>query len=125
MDSGMASDDWARDGKRRSSQNVKPEIWKKEESTDMKIRTNSLVLTAAFAGLLSGTMTRLSAASGASSNSNPAMSSVSQFVGQFGGAAKDDKKSDKKAEKDKNSCKGKGGCGSDSSKHETSKKGKK
>jgi hypothetical protein len=100
---------------------------RKRKSTNMKIRTNSLVLTAAFAGLLSGTMTRLSAASGASSNSNAAMSFLSQFAGQFAGTAKDDKKGDKKAEKDKNSCKGKGGCGSDSdsSKNDTSKKGKK
>ena len=80
----------------------------------MKIRKNALLLTAAFTGLLAGTMTRLSAAPAASGNSNPRNSSASPLASQF--AAKDDKKVDKKADKDKNSCKGKGGCGSDTSK---------
>jgi hypothetical protein len=53
-----------------------------------QVRT-SLVLIAAFTGLLSGTMTRLSTAPGASSNSNLAMSSVSQFAEQFAGTTKD------------------------------------
>jgi hypothetical protein len=76
----------------------------------MKIRKNSLALTAAFAGLLAGTMTRLNAAPAASGNSHPTISSATPLSSQF--AAKDDKKADKKADKDKNSCKGKGGCGS-------------
>ena len=80
----------------------------------MKIRENALMLTAAFTGLLAGTMTRLSAAPLALGNSNPRNSSASPLVSKF--AATDDKKADKKADKDKNSCKGKGGCGSDTSK---------
>jgi hypothetical protein len=76
----------------------------------MKIRKNALMLTAAFTGLLAGTMTRLSAAAPASGNSNPRNSSGILLASSF--AATDDKKADK----DKNSCKGKGGCGSDTSK---------
>jgi hypothetical protein len=86
----------------------------------MKFHKNSLVLTAAFTGLLGGTMTRLSA-SPTTNNLNPSMSSANQLAGQFAGAGKDDNK----ASKDTNSCKGKGGCGNDSSKKNTSKKDKK
>jgi hypothetical protein len=53
-----------------------------------QVRT-SLVLTAAFTGLLKGTMTRLTTAPGPSSYSNPAVSSVSQFTEQFAGTTKD------------------------------------
>ena len=84
----------------------------------MKIRKNALMLTAAFTGLLAGTMSRLSAAVPASGNSNPRNSSGTLLASSF--AAKDDKKADKKTDKDKNSCKGKGGCGSDTSKKDKS-----
>jgi hypothetical protein len=70
----------------------------------MKIRKNSLVLTAAFTGLLGGTMARLNAGP-SSSNPNPTLSS---HVGQLSTAANADK--DKHACEGKNSCKGKGGC---------------
>ena len=67
----------------------------------MKIRKNSLVLTAAFTGLLGGTMARLNAAP--SSSSNPTFSS---HAGQLSTTANADK--DKHACKGQNSCKGKG-----------------
>ena len=79
----------------------------------MKIPRYSLRLTAAFAGLVAGTMTN-SIAAPASSNPNPTISSASQFAATDDN--KTDKKADKKTDKDKNSCKGKGGCGSDSPK---------
>jgi len=65
----------------------------------MKISKSSLVLTAAFTGLLGGTVAR--AATSASSTS----SAVSPIAGQ----AADDKV-EKHACKGLNSCKGKGGC---------------
>jgi hypothetical protein len=68
----------------------------------MKINKNSLALTAAFTGLLGGTMARLNAAP---SSSNPALSSG---AGQLSTTANADK--DKHACEGKNSCKGKGGC---------------
>ena len=70
----------------------------------MKIHKNSLVLTAAFTGLLGGTMARLNAAPSWSS-SNPTMSSQ---AGQLSTAMNADK--EKHACEGKNSCKGKGGC---------------
>jgi hypothetical protein len=70
----------------------------------MKLRKTSLVLTAAFTGLLGGTMARLNAAQ-ASGNSNPAMSSQAGQLSTTMNAAKD-----KHACEGKNSCKGKGGC---------------
>jgi hypothetical protein len=70
----------------------------------MKIRKNSLVLTAAFTGLLGGTMARLSAAP-SSSSSNPTMSS---YAGQLSTTLNAD--TEKHACEGKNSCKGKGGC---------------
>jgi hypothetical protein len=82
----------------------------------MKIQKNTLMLTAAFTGLLAGTMTRLSAAPTASGDSGAMISSVGPLATQF--AAKDDKKADKKAGKDTNSCAGKGGCGSESPKRD-------
>jgi len=69
----------------------------------MKIRKNSLVLTAAFTGLLGGTMARLNAAP--SSSSHP---TFSLHAGQLSSTANADK--DKHACEGKNSCKGKGGC---------------
>ncbi len=71
----------------------------------MKIRKNSLVLTAAFTGLLGGTMARLNAAP-ASGSSNSAFSS---YAGQLSTTMNADKK-EKHACEGKNSCKGKGGC---------------
>ena len=83
----------------------------------MKIPRNSLLLTAAFAGLVAGTMTNSNAAP-APNNPNTTISSASPLASQFAATDdnKTDKKADKKADKDKNSCKGKGGCGSDSPK---------
>jgi hypothetical protein len=69
----------------------------------MKIRKNSLVLTAAFTGLLGGTMARLNAAP--SSSSSP---SLSAQAGQLSTTLNADK--EKHACEGKNSCKGKGGC---------------
>ena len=71
-------------------------------------------MTAAFTGMLGGTMARLSASPAASADSIPAMSSASRLAGQFAETGKADKKDGKKAGKETNSCKGKGGCGSDS-----------
>ena len=69
----------------------------------MKIRKDSLVLTAAFTGLLGGTMARLNAAP--SSSSNPTLSS---HAGQLSTTMNEHK--EKHACEGKNSCKGKGGC---------------
>jgi len=71
----------------------------------MKISKNSLVLTAAFTGLLGGTMTRLNAGVASSGNSGSNISAA----GQFAGTTMDAKK-EKHACKGQNSCKGKGGC---------------
>ena len=71
----------------------------------MKISKHSLVLTAAFTGLLGGTMTRLNAAPAPWGTSNPTMSSASRLAGLLAGSSFDDK-----TEKHANSCKGKGGC---------------
>ena len=71
----------------------------------MKIRKHSLALTAAFTGLLGGTMPRLNAAP-ASDSSNPTASSL---AGKLSTTSNADKK-DKHACEGKNSCKGKGGC---------------
>ena len=70
----------------------------------MTIRKNSLVLTAAFAGLLSGTSSRLAAAP-SSGGSNPAVASQ---AGQLSTTLSADP--DKHSCKGKNSCKGQGGC---------------
>ena len=70
----------------------------------MKISKSSMVLTAAFAGLLGGTMNRVSAAP--VNGSGIHFSAASALPGQSTGfAAKD-----KHACKGQNSCKGKGGC---------------
>lgn len=73
----------------------------------MKVRKSSLVLTAAFTGLLGGTMARVNAAP--ASASGLGLSSASAMAGQIAGTAADDKK-DKHGCKGQNSCKGKGGC---------------
>ena len=71
----------------------------------MKLRKTSLALTAAFTGLLGGTMARLNAAP-VSDSSNPTASSL---AGKLSTTSNADKK-DKHACEGKNSCKGKGGC---------------
>jgi hypothetical protein len=64
----------------------------------MKVSKSSLVLTAAFTGLLGGTVARVNAAASAGS-------AVSATVGQAA-----DTPVEKHACKGLNSCKGKGGC---------------
>ena len=68
----------------------------------MKASKKSLILTAAFTGLLGGTVARTATAANTS-----ATSGINSIVGQ----AADDKV-EKHACKGLNSCKGKGGCGS-------------
>jgi hypothetical protein len=94
----------------------------------MMIRKNSLVLAAAFTGLLGGTMARLNAAD--SSSSNPTVSSSAGQIsttlnaekekhacqGQNSCKGKGGCKSSENGCKGKNSCKGKGGCATDGSK---------
>ena len=72
----------------------------------MKISKSSMVLTAAFAGLLGGTMNRVNAAP---VNGNTGVSmSAAVALGQSTGFAD----VEKHACKGKNSCKGNGGCSS-------------
>jgi hypothetical protein len=76
----------------------------------MKVSKSSLVLTAAFTGLLGGTVARaatLASTSGSGAGLTSASSSISPIAGQ---AAAD--KVEKHACKGLNSCKGKGGCSS-------------
>jgi len=73
----------------------------------MKITKSSMVLTAAFAGLLGGTMNRVNAAP-VNEKTGVNVSSASALPGQSTGFA--DK--EKHACKGKNSCKGNGGCSS-------------
>jgi len=75
----------------------------------MKVSKSSLVLTAAFTGLLGGTMTRLNASTVSSSSAGQSFASASNLAGQSAGSMFDAKK-DKHACKGQNSCKGKGGC---------------
>jgi len=70
----------------------------------VKLSKNSLVLTAAFAGLLSGTASRVSAAPTPSSDNNAKIG----VAGQLADAT--DAKKEKHACKGQNACKGKGGC---------------
>ena len=71
----------------------------------MKISKSSVVLTAAFTGLLGGTMNRLNASTLSSGQS---VTSSVATMGQLAGAMHQD--TDKHACKGQNSCKGKGGC---------------
>ena len=73
----------------------------------MKISKSSLVLTAAFTGLLGGTVAR--AVTAASSGSSVGLTSSSSAISPIAGQAADDKV-EKHACKGLNSCKGKGGC---------------
>ena len=75
----------------------------------MKVSKGSLVLTAAFTGLLGGTMTRLNASTVSASANGQRLSSSTSLVGQSSGTIFDAKK-EKHACKGQNSCKGKGGC---------------
>ena len=70
----------------------------------MMIRKNSLVLAAAFTGLLGGTMARLSAAP----ISGSSQSTISSYAGQLSTTVNAEK--EKHGCEGKNSCKGKGGC---------------
>jgi hypothetical protein len=74
----------------------------------MKVSKSSLVLTAAFTGLLGGTMTRLNASTVSSSAAGQRLASTS-LAGQSSGTISQFAK-DKHACKGQNSCKGKGGC---------------
>jgi hypothetical protein len=74
----------------------------------MKVSKSSLVLTAAFTGLLGGTMARVNAGT-PSGNSGSGLSNTVSHAGQSAGSILDAAK-DKHACKGMNSCKGKGGC---------------
>jgi len=74
----------------------------------MKISKSSVVLTAAFTGLLGGTMSRLNASTPGTSSSGQSVTSSVATMGQLAGAMHQD--TDKHACKGQNSCKGKGGC---------------
>jgi hypothetical protein len=75
----------------------------------MKVSKSSLVLTAAFTGLLGGTMTRLNANTVSSNPTGQRVSSGSSLAGQSSGTMSQFAK-EKHACKGQNSCKGKGGC---------------
>jgi hypothetical protein len=93
----------------------------------MNIRKNSLVLAAAFTGLLGGTMTRLNAAP-SQGDSRPTFSALAGSFADDDANKKVEKHACKglnsckgngggnKQEWGKNSCKGKGACATDGSK---------
>jgi hypothetical protein len=74
----------------------------------MKISKSSLVLTAAFTGLLGGTVAR---AATVANTSGPGFNSASTAISPIAGQAAADKV-EKHACKGLNSCKGRGGCSS-------------
>jgi hypothetical protein len=74
----------------------------------MKVTKSSLVLTAAFTGLLGGTVARVNAAT-LTNRSGAELTSASSGISPIAGQAADDK-IEKHACQGKNSCKGKGGC---------------
>ncbi len=76
----------------------------------MKISKSSLVLTAAFAGLLGGTMARVNAATTTPANAGSNVTSARAAAGVLAGSAVFADDTDKHACKGANSCKGKGGC---------------
>jgi hypothetical protein len=76
----------------------------------MKVSKSSLVLTAAFTGLLGGTMARVNAATVTPVNSGSSVTSARTAAGLLAGSVVHDDDTDKHACKGKNSCKGKGGC---------------
>ena len=71
----------------------------------MKVSKNSLILTAAFTGLLGGTVARANAAASTPGSSTQIASSADNAGVSFA-----DKKGEKHSCAGKNSCKGKGGC---------------
>ena len=71
----------------------------------MKVSKSSLVLTAAFTGLLSGTVARANAPTSTSTSLTSGSSAISATAGQAA-----DTPVEKHACKGLNSCKGKGGC---------------
>jgi hypothetical protein len=73
----------------------------------MKISKSSLILTAAFTGLLGGTVNRANAGV-VVNGSQTAVSAASSMAGQTANFA--DKKVEKHGCAGQNSCKGKGGC---------------
>ncbi len=76
----------------------------------MKIPKSSLVLTAAFTGLLGGTVARVNASTLANTGRSGAeLSSANSAISPIAGQAAADKV-EKHACKGLNSCKGKGGC---------------
>ncbi len=75
----------------------------------MKVSKSSLVLTAAFTGLLGGTMTRLNAGVVVPGNSPVGMTSAKSLAGQSS-VSFADKKVEKHGCSGQNSCKGNGGC---------------
>ena len=75
----------------------------------MKVSKSSLVLTAAFTGLLGGTMARVNAGTTTPANSGSGVTSSRSAAGLAGAVVHDDDK-DKHSCKGQNSCKGKGGC---------------
>ena len=74
----------------------------------MKSTKSSVVLTAAFAGLLGGTIARVNARPVSTAGNGQEISSASALAGQSVGTM--DATKDKHACKGQNSCKGKGGC---------------
>lgn len=75
----------------------------------MKLSKSSLALTAAFTGLLGGTMARLNAAPAGGSSAK--ISASSGMAGQLSTSSEAKKsKVEKHACKGQNSCKGNGGC---------------
>jgi hypothetical protein len=106
-------------GNRRSSYG-KTEHSQDKDNLYMMKRKNSMVLAAAFTGLLGGTMARVNAAP-SSSNANPGLSAN---AGQLSTTLNADK--EKHACQGQNSCKGKGGCkaGDNGCKSKNSCKGK-
>jgi hypothetical protein len=75
----------------------------------MKVSKSSLVLTAAFTGLLGGTMTRVNASNMTPANAGTSITSTRAAAGLLAGSVVHDD-ADKHACKGQNSCKGKGGC---------------
>jgi hypothetical protein len=76
----------------------------------MKVSKSSLVLTAAFTGLLGGTVARAATVAN-TGRSGAELTSASSAISPIAGQAADDKV-EKHACKGLNSCKGKGGCSS-------------
>ncbi|HTP87667.1 MAG TPA: hypothetical protein VMJ34_11980 [Bryobacteraceae bacterium] len=74
----------------------------------MKVSKSSLVLTAAFTGLLGGTMARVNA--GTMNTSTTSRVTATSTSSRLAGSAVQADDKDKHGCKGQNSCKGKGGC---------------